>query len=175
MNPDFTLAHKNLANVLSATGKPAEAIPHFQEALRLDDNASDVHNAFGLALSAVGRFTDAVAQFKRALQLKPDYIEACNNLAWIYATDPDPRNRNGPEAVRYAQESLKLAGGADEPSILDTLAAAYAEAGQLTEAVAAASKAEQVARSSGRAELARDIERRRDQYQARLQPQGKSP
>ena len=51
----------------------------------------------------------------------------------MMATDPDPSVRNGSEAVRLAERAVQLT-GAREPTLLDTLAAAYAEAGRFQEA-----------------------------------------
>jgi hypothetical protein len=60
-----------------------------------------------------------------------------NNLAWLLATCPDASVRNGARAVELAQQAERLSGGQD-PSMLGTLAAAYAEAGRFPEAIAAA-------------------------------------
>ena len=65
---------------------------------------------------------------------------ALNNLAWLLATAPDASVRNGPEAVRHAEEACRLTRYcATRP--VGTLAAAYAEAGRFPEAIATAQKA----------------------------------
>lgn len=64
---------------------------------------------------------------------------ARNLLAWILATDPDDRLRDGPRGVKLAEENLRSAGGAD-PQAWDTLAAAYAESGRFTDAIEAQKK-----------------------------------
>jgi tetratricopeptide (TPR) repeat protein len=48
--------------------------------------------------------------------------------------------RNGAEAIEHPQRANQLGGDA-RPDVLDTLAAAYAEAGQFPEAMAIARKA----------------------------------
>jgi len=57
-----------------------------------------------------------------------------NELAWQLATDPDPTLRNGAMAVILAERAVT---GANQTNaiIMDTLAAAYAENGQFTNAV----------------------------------------
>ena len=72
--------------------------------------------------------TAAVAHFREALRLRPDWIEAMTNLAWILATSTDDGIRNGRDALRLASRANELSGG-NNPLILDTLAAAYAECG----------------------------------------------
>jgi serine/threonine-protein kinase len=52
-----------------------------------------------------------------------------NSLAWLLATCTDPGVRDGARAVRFAEEAVAATGRRD-PRILDTLAAAHAEAGQ---------------------------------------------
>jgi serine/threonine-protein kinase len=67
-----------------------------------------------------------------------------NNLAWLLATSPEPSLRNAAEAVEHAQRANQLSGGR-QPVILDTLAAAYAEADRFPEALATARKALELA------------------------------
>jgi len=52
----------------------------------------------------------AIADCGKAIELKPYYAEAYNNLAWILATCPDARYRDGTEAVRSARRGCRLAG-----------------------------------------------------------------
>jgi tetratricopeptide (TPR) repeat protein len=63
--------------------------------------------------------------------------ERRNNLAWLLATNPDPTVRDGTQAVKLASWAAELTHQLD-PGALDTLAAAYAEAGNFKEAIAAA-------------------------------------
>jgi tetratricopeptide (TPR) repeat protein len=66
--------------------------------------------------------------------------EAIRDLAWVLATHPDAQYRNGDEAVSYAQVAVAVS-PKESAELLDTLAAAYAEAGRFPEAVATARKA----------------------------------
>ena len=68
------------------------------------------------------------------MRLRPNDAALLNNTAWVLATNPNASVRNGMEAVELAERALKLSGG-NEPAILGTLAAAYAEAGRFPEAV----------------------------------------
>ena len=61
-------------------------------------------------------------------------MDIANNLAWILATTDDPQYRNGKEAVQLA-EKVSKASEYQDAGYLDTLAAAYAQAGRFAEAV----------------------------------------
>jgi Flp pilus assembly protein TadD len=70
----------------------------------------------------------------------------------VLATNPEASVRNGSEAVELAARAVKLS-GAKDPAILDTLAAAYAEAGRFPEAVETARQALTLATEPLAAEL----------------------
>jgi tetratricopeptide (TPR) repeat protein len=93
----------------------------------------------GIAYADKRNYANAIADYNQALQLKPEYLNsyanlAYNNLAWLLATCPDPRFRDGHKAVEYATKVCDLTYWKD-PSTLDTLSAAYAEAGDFRNAV----------------------------------------
>ena len=56
-----------------------------------------------------------------------------NSLAWILATSQNPAIRDGSNAMVFAEKAV--AATIANPQHLDTLAAAYAEAGQFEKAV----------------------------------------
>jgi tetratricopeptide (TPR) repeat protein len=91
-------------------------------------------------LASQGRFDEGLAQFRRALQIQPDSLETQKNLAWLRATCPLASLRNGGEAIEHARRADQLCGG-KRADVLDTLAAAYAEAGRFAEALSTARKA----------------------------------
>ncbi len=63
-----------------------------------------------------------------------------NNLAWMLATCPDRAYRNGARAVELATRACEVTDHG-VPPMLDSLAAAYAEAGQFDRAVRTLEKA----------------------------------
>jgi eukaryotic-like serine/threonine-protein kinase len=79
---------------------------------------------------------EALLMRKKLLAQKAESGDAgaWNSLAWLLATDPDPEMRDGPSAVGLAERAVALT-ERKQAHILDTLAAAYAEAGQYTNAV----------------------------------------
>ena len=66
-------------------------------------------------------------------QLAPNLPKPLNEIAWILATHPDEAVRDPLRAVAVGRRAVELAEGS-EASMLDTLAAAYAAAGDFEEA-----------------------------------------
>lgn len=95
---------------------------------------------------------EAEAHYQRAIEMDTNSIFALNNLATMLATDSDAHLRDGQRAVNLAQHACELT-GYHEPALIYTLAAAYAEAGRFTDAVAAADQARTVALGRGEADL----------------------
>ena len=70
-----------------------------------------------------------------------------DELAWLLATYPDSKSRDGTEAVRLSERACDLT-ERGIPALLDTLAAAYAEAGDFPRAISTAEEALNRARTS---------------------------
>jgi tetratricopeptide (TPR) repeat protein len=92
------------------------------------------HTEQGLAAETAGDPQRAVSHYREALRAVPQHLEATNNLAWILATTEQSELRDPKAAIELAKAVLPL--DPNSPAILDTLAAAYAAAGRLPEAVA---------------------------------------
>jgi Flp pilus assembly protein TadD len=116
-----------------------------------------------MTLDQLGRTPEAVAQYHEALRLNPNLTGALNNLACILATNPHAELRDGTQAIRLAERACGLTHYSD-PLFIGTLAAAYAETGRFPEAVATAEKAEQLATSAGRTDVAAKIRQMLDLY-----------
>ena len=107
----------------------------------------------------------AAEHYQKALAIAPGLASARNHLAWVLATCGDAKVRDGVRAVELAEKANQLAGGKDA-AVLDTLAAAYAEAGRYGEAVRTAQTAIELAQGAGQGEQARQIGERLKLYQA---------
>ena len=140
VDPDNAKVHYNLANIAFAQGQWQEAIDHYQHALKQMPDSVHAHYQLGLALERRGQVAAAEAQLQRVIELDPLHVTAINNLAWLLATSSEPSLRDGPKAVKLARQAVQLSNGLS-PQIVDTLAAAYAEAGQFPEAIETARRA----------------------------------
>jgi tetratricopeptide (TPR) repeat protein len=125
---------------LAKQGDADAAIQEFAKALKLDPKRAGTHRSMGNALVMAGRIDEAIASYRQALRLQPDLQEALNNLAWVLATGKEAKFRDGAEAVRLAEHAARLT-GSNYGDALDTLSAAYAEAGRFPDAIAAAQRA----------------------------------
>ncbi len=109
---------------------------------------SEAHANLAAKLERSGKVAEAIAHYQEALHLVPDQPDVLNNLAWLLATCPDPKVRNGTQAVALAQRACEQS--QDHKTIyLGTLAAAYAEAGRFDDAITTAQKACALASESG--------------------------
>jgi Flp pilus assembly protein TadD len=126
------------------------------------DNLVVRNNLAGLYVSQ-GKWSDAVAEWREVLDRQADHLAALNGTAWILATASDPSVRNGAEAVDLARRAARLTGRRD-PSVLDSLAAALAEAGRFSDAVGDAGEAATLASRQGKKTLAEAIRARQDRY-----------
>jgi Flp pilus assembly protein TadD len=134
LEPEYAEASCNLGMVRLRQGRVEEARERFAEALRLYPRGPDMHERVGRAFLIHGRIGDALEQLTETVRLEPDRADALNDCAMIWATAADPRYRDGRRAVAAARRACELTGWRN-PSFLDTLASACAEAGDFAGAV----------------------------------------
>lgn len=115
-------------------GRHDEADAHFRQAIRLRPDFLEARIHLGRALLLRRRFGDALEQYEGVLKLKPDHLVALNDLAKLFATSAEAKVRDGQRAVTLAKEAARLTGHKNS-SLLNTLAAAHAEAGNFEEAI----------------------------------------
>jgi tetratricopeptide (TPR) repeat protein len=163
LKPGDPEAHYGLGDLLLRQGKTGDAAQQFRAAIKRRPDYPEAHYQLGVILAGRRETAEAIAHYREAVRLKPDWLEARNNLAWILATQPDEKLRDGPEAVRLAAHAVTLT-RTNNPGVLDTLAAAYAEAGRFPEAAATAQKAAELALAAGQKEMAAEIQRHRQSY-----------
>jgi tetratricopeptide (TPR) repeat protein len=139
-----------------------KAIADYDEAIRLDPNFAAAYNNRANAWAAKMEFAKAIADYGEAIQLDPNFAAAYKNRAWIWATCPAELVRDGKRAVESAVRACELTDWKD-PSYLDTLAAAYAEAGDFDAA----------AKTQARAiDLTKDFAARLKAYQNKMRHRG---
>src|SRR5262249_39806552 len=110
---------------------------------------------------------ESITHYKEAIRLKPDWPDALNDLAWLFATYPRAELRNGPQAVELAERACKLT-HFKEARFVGTLDAAYAEAGRFPEAIATAEQAKNLALAAGDKRIADLADERLKLYRSGL-------
>ena len=111
-----------------------KAIADYEEAIRLDPKFQVPRRNRRIAWEKKGDWAKAVADFEETLKEGSPTAATCNGLAWLRATCPDEKHRNGQQAVEYSTKACELTAW-KESNYFDTLAAAYAEAGDFDKAV----------------------------------------
>ncbi|HTY89360.1 MAG TPA: tetratricopeptide repeat protein [Candidatus Acidoferrum sp.] len=172
--PDYADAHNNLGTAFLQQGRFDDSIRHYQQALAVKPDDTDICNNLGLAWIQKGEVLAAIGCYEKTLAIQPHNVTACRNLAWLLATWPAASARNGSRAVDLARRAVQLI-GENDPMLLDTLAAAYAEAGRFPEAVAMARRALALAEAQSNADLAAELHLQLDLYQSGKPFHGPAP
>jgi protein O-mannosyl-transferase len=166
LRPDNSPAHENLAKALLQKGEVSDALIHYHKLLELQPDNIEVHNIVGTVLVQQRRVREGVEEWQKVLAIQPDNGNALSNLAWIYATSPDDSLRDGMKAVQLAEQAMHIS-GRRIPIIFRTLAAAYAENGQFSQAIQTAQQAVELANSQGNSGLAAELQGNIVLYQER--------
>jgi tetratricopeptide (TPR) repeat protein len=166
VSPDDGELHHSLGLVREAQGRMADALPHYGAAVRLQPSVTEYHRSLAYAYHESGQPDAAAAEYRAASQIEPDWSAAARHAAWVLATHPDPRHRNGTLALRLAKQACQ-ASQPPSPESLDALAAAYAELGRFAEATAVGREARERASALGHAGLAGGVTQRLLFYEAR--------
>jgi tetratricopeptide (TPR) repeat protein len=165
LRPVWPEALTLLAELLADRGEREQAMQYYREALRLQPQFTAARLSLADALQKDGRAAEALAQYREALRHEPDSARALHRAARLLATHPDPTLRDGAEAVELAGRAAELT-GFGRPLVLDTLAAAHAEAGRFDDALAIARQALELARQAGQHDLVDLLQQRIELYQA---------
>jgi tetratricopeptide (TPR) repeat protein len=127
------------ATAASNLDRPKDVIDAVDQALRTNNgdanhvNLAELYTLKANALSRLNRKPEAVSTFLAASQIAPKDAYSRAGAAWLYATAKDPAVRNGASALTLATEAANLTKQRD-PTVLDVLAAAYAEKGDFASA-----------------------------------------
>ncbi len=86
-SPGNWMPWTNLGNALVAQKRYDEAMPLYEEALRLAPHVDDVQYNAGHLRARQGRFREAEQHFRRAVEIKPTYLPAWESLGDLYADE----------------------------------------------------------------------------------------
>jgi len=161
-------AHNGLGRLLlrSRTRKEIqEGLDHLRKSLEIKPAAVQVRVDLATHYARRRQYGQAEQVLREGTRLAPRNPWLAANLAWLLATCPDPKIRNGPEAVTLARQACQTT-GSSHSGMLDVLAAALAETGQFDQAVTIAGQAAHLAHQAGDGKSANAIERRASRYEA---------
>ncbi len=161
--------HMNLALALHEAGRLSDAVQEYDEVLRLDPNHASTHLTMAVALVALGRTGEALVHIRAAVQQTAQTPETLGKLARTLMNAPAVTPEIAAEAVHLAEAAVELSRRQD-PVCLDTLAAAYAAAGQAEMAVRTAREGADLAEIQGRHDVAAAIRERLKLYEAGPSP-----
>ena len=164
-DPELTfklgMAHLEGGNIEAAKSS-------LERSVALRPNPSAYWQLANLALQtpSSSNVASAVELYEQAIQLNPALASKANNLAWILATHSDDSIRNGQRALELAKAICEQP-SVNDPSSVDTLAAAFASVGDYENAASAATRAIEEAKRAGNDGLAQRIAKRLSLYQKR--------
>ncbi len=127
----------NLFTSLLASGAWKQAESFGLDWITKNPGDGAMHYFLGEGYLNAKDFRSAEKRFLETLVLRPDYVPALNNLAWVLV------QQGKPGAVESAQKAVELL--PNQPALLDTLATALAADKRLPEALAMQQKAVDVA------------------------------
>jgi tetratricopeptide (TPR) repeat protein len=122
-----------LATLYEANKQPRKAIAAYNDVLHIDAENFEALRGRADAYLNTGDHADAVTDYEAALKMKPDDSGILNNLAWVLATSPDDKVRNGKRSVELSTQAAKQS-EYKQAFVLSTLAAGYAESGDFDNA-----------------------------------------
>jgi len=137
--PNDVNAYGQRANAYAGQGDRFHATADANVAIKLQPRDFYLWRATDLRLRAeayriLGRGDLALRDFREAVRVAPKSPGAHDELAWFLATFPKAQFRNGTEAVSAAEKSCELSQW-KRSAHMDTLAVAYAEAGDFDQAI----------------------------------------
>jgi len=153
----------HLAYALTQVGRMVDGIQQYEQFLKERPDDAQAWAELALPLLKLGRYAEAVRALETSNRLRPGTPAVINRLAWLLATCPWDKVRDGRRA-QALMEPLARELGDRSAEALDTLAAVLAETGRFDEAAQTADRAAEVARKRGQMDLELAILNRAAQY-----------
>ena len=165
ISPDFFEAYFNLGLELAKKNRVNEAIDAWLNTVRIRPSFAAGQENLGYAFYLQGKFADSLTHLRLALEADPDRVSDLNLAASVLATCPDSSLRNGADALALADRAQTLTHGQDA-AILDTVSAAYAEAGRFPNAIEVEHEAIKVATQQGKTALTDTLKAHLTRYES---------
>ena len=106
-----------------------DAIADFTAATTLDGEYLEAFYRRGFTYLLKESYPQAIADFEKVMELYIWHAKAMHAMAWIYANANDKNARDGGKAVHWGLRAIDLR--PNDAEMMETLAAAYVEKGEL--------------------------------------------
>jgi len=163
INLNYAKAYYNRGLALMKKGDDDKAIADFTKVIEINPKHASTYYNRGKTWRKKGNYGKAVADYTKAIEINPKFVEVYNDLAWLMATCPEGKYRDGTRAVELAEKAVALI---DAANCLDTLATAYAEAGRFQEAIKTQERAITKLKQEGGPEALTEFEKHLSSYKA---------
>lgn len=163
-DPGYVAARLSLADLLRESGRLHESLSQYEQVLRLDPRVADGQFGYAIALFGLRRYQEARDRLTEGTKVYPNQPAFAHSLARVLAAAPDDRVRDGRQALAVMQAL------SDEQRRIDfgeTMAMAFAEAGQYEKALAWQREGIEGARRAGRDDIARRMAQNLRLYESR--------
>jgi serine/threonine-protein kinase len=156
-----------------AAGVLDKALADLNQAIQTKPDLAEAFRQRGNLNNSQRAYLKALADYDKAVALAPDASGSLNDLAWFLATCPEDKFRNGKRAVEVAAKACELTQHKDF-SLVDTLAAAHAEAGDFAQAVKLQQQTIDLAKGQADDENLKELNARLELYK-KSQPYREAP
>jgi tetratricopeptide (TPR) repeat protein len=131
-NHELPIAHRGSAWLYKKDYDAA--IKDFDAAIRLNPSYQNAFYDRGRTWVFKKEYDKAISDYDEAIRLDPKHADAWTAKAWILATCPNAKFRDGKKAIGLATKACELSNWKDM-NCIENLAAAYAEAGDFEQAL----------------------------------------
>lgn len=156
-SPEDTAALLKLAMLYAAKKQYEKAIDAYSDTLQHEPTNWFAFQGRADTYLSLGKQAEALSDYDQALKLDPENSGVLNNLAWLLATSPEEKLRDGKRAIELALKACDVT-EYKQAHILSTLAAAYAETGDFDTARKWSSKAVEISDEPMKEQLSKELE-----------------
>lgn len=156
-------AHYNYGIHLFNQAKTQLALTHYKKCIELNPSFEPAYTELTGYYLSQKRYKDAIHTLKAGAQHVPGSAAFVHTLTKLLSACTDDTSRDGILALHYAHKAMELTGN-KHPTVMGTLAFAYAEAGNFEKAVETVDQAIQIAEAKGNSKLTKSLHAQRQGY-----------
>ncbi len=108
LNPQYREAFNNRGNSYRSKRDLDLAIADYDSAIKINPKRALYHRNRGNVLMDKREYEKALASFNEAVKLDANDADAADNAAWLLASAPDAKLRNGKRAIDLAMKACEL-------------------------------------------------------------------